>query len=321
MGITENLGLSTYNTASGSATTFLEFRLALAGTESNMELIDEYAGGVSGSIIEIQSNLLVNINASLVTPNYYEATSQSLNSYLSNSMIALEINVPNTGSVTLNINELGTITLKKIGSDGELTNLESGDLKADRHALFVYDGTYYVLMGATTADQVNIYGNENNFVSISGSGTLQNSGISGSSILFEISGSNIMSDTSGSVVTHNISGITSGSYTKVHVDVYGHIISGSSSNGDAPYIFVSPTESYELDNTDYVCLASGSIVITLPSASAISGKSYIVKNIGAGSLIEIVSASGLIDGGSQIDLSDLEYTRIISDNANWWTIG
>ena len=42
-----------------------------------------------------------------------------------------------------------------------------------------------------------------------------------------ISGSSVMSDTSGSEVRHNLSGITTGSYNKVEVDVFGHITGGS----------------------------------------------------------------------------------------------
>jgi hypothetical protein len=43
-----------------------------------------------------------------------------------------------------------------------------------------------------------------------------------------ISGCGIMSNTTGSKVVHNFSSVTSGSYDKVSVDEYGHVISGSS---------------------------------------------------------------------------------------------
>lgn len=42
-----------------------------------------------------------------------------------------------------------------------------------------------------------------------------------------ISGSGVMSTTTGSSVKHNVSGITSGSYNQVLVDVYGHVTTGS----------------------------------------------------------------------------------------------
>jgi hypothetical protein len=42
-----------------------------------------------------------------------------------------------------------------------------------------------------------------------------------------ITGSSVMSTTTGSTVKHNVSGITAGSYTKVEVDSWGHVITGS----------------------------------------------------------------------------------------------
>lgn len=423
MATTSNLGLTIYDTASGSATTFLTFRLALAGNSSNMSILDAWVGDTNASIIAIENNLLVTVDASLISTNYYEATVAAITSYVTDSMISLKLNVANTGAVTLNINSLGVKTLKKVGYDGELTDIESGDIKENRRTLFFYDGTYYVLMGATTADQVAIYGNEDNVLSISASGIMQDSGISSSSILLEISGSGIMSDTSGSVVKHNgagitsgsynrvtvstlghvisgsqvnyqtvssiagsaimtnttgsvvkhntsgitsgsytrvqvdayghvtagsqiayqtvsdisgsaimsdtsgsvvkhnTSGITAGSYTKIIVDSYGHILSGSGYDGEASFKVVSKQEDYELLLTDYVCLASGSIILTLPDASGNLGKSYIVKNTGSsGSDVALIAASGSIENASQLTLNDLDSTRLISDNSSWWTI-
>jgi hypothetical protein len=392
---TTNLGLTTYDTASGSATTFQTFRLAVAGNSSNMVLIDNFAGTVSGSILSIQSNLLVNVNASVITENYYEATVSGISSYLTNSMITLKLNAVNTGAVTLNINSLGIITLKKIDFLGNLVDMESGDLKSGRYALFVYNGTYYVLMGTTTADQISISGISGNWISISGSGTLQDSGISGSSVLFEISGSGVMSDTTGSSVKHNVSGITTGSYNKilfdvyghaisgsivampitatgvvgkalysydsttgsytnttilagiagsgimstttgsqikhnasgvtagsyvkVNVDVYGHVTSGSASYVAAPVPIVSKTSDYSLLNTDYVCLVTGSSLITLPTPVGKLGLPYIVKNSGS-MTVSVITAAGLIDSASQVDLTGLQSVRVISDNSNWWKI-
>jgi hypothetical protein len=254
MTTTPNLGLTTYNTASGSAVTFLTYRLAVGGNSSNMTLIDTFAGDVNGSIVSLQSNMLIGVQATMITPNVYEATVSSIDSYLTNSMIALELNVANTGTTTLNINSLGAITLKKIDYLGNLVNIGSGDLKANRWTLFFYNGTYYVLMGTTTADQISISGKENNFLSISGSGTIQNSGVSASSLtvgIFETTtqtGSYILlaSDciclASGSITIilpeaigilgktytiKNISGSGSGSIVIIHADGLSLIESGS----------------------------------------------------------------------------------------------
>lgn len=46
-------------------------------------------------------------------------------------------------------------------------------------------------------------------------------------VLTTIAGSSVMSDTTGSQIKHNASGVTTGSYNKVIVDVFGHITSAS----------------------------------------------------------------------------------------------
>lgn len=395
MTTTTNLGLTTYDTASGSATTFQTFRLSVAGNSSNMTAIDNFAGEVSGSIISIQSNLLVNVDATVITENYYEATVPAISAYLNNSMITLRLNAVNTGAVTININGLGVVALKKIDYLGNMVDMEYGDLKSGKYTLFVYNGTYYVLMGTTTVDQISIFGDQGNFISISASGTMMDSGISGSSILFVISGSGVMSgttgsnvihnvsgittgsynkilfdayghaisgsivavpitatavagkalysynsttgsftnttilagiagsgvmsDTTGSQIKHNASGVTAGSYVKVNVDVYGHVISGSTSYVSAPVPITSKTGDYSLLDTDFVCLVTGSSLITLPTPVGRLGRTYNIKN--SGSLtVSIVTAAGLIDSASQVDLTGLQSTLVISDNSNWWKI-
>ena len=134
-----------------------------------------------------------------------------------------------------------------------------------------------------------------------------------------IAGSAIMTSTTGSVVKHNISGIVAGSYIKVIVDSYGHVTTGSITFGDASFITSTKTGSYVLQLSDYVCLASGSITLTLPTAVGCLGKSYILKNISTSEVL-INSTSGSIDSGSQASLTTLEYKSFISDNTDWWII-
>lgn len=251
---TTNLGLSTYDTTSGSATLFLTYRLAIAGNSSNMQIIDDWAGGVSGSIVVLEANSLKNVNASMITTNYYESTVSSITSYATNMMINLKLNATISGSTTLNINSLGAKELRKVDVDSTLVNLVSGDLRVNKYYLFIYNGTYFVMIGSNIADQISISGSVGNFVSISGSNVLVDSGValltgvssgsynkvqvdtsgrvtSGSVMSYltssTISGSSVMSTTTGSEVRHNVSGIASGSYNKVQVDIYGHVTGGS----------------------------------------------------------------------------------------------
>ncbi len=80
------------------------------------------------------------------------------------------------------------------------------------------------------------------------------------------------------------------------------------------------TANYTVASTDSTILASGSITVTLPSASGISGREYIIKNIGA-STVTVASSSGLIDGSSTFSLgSQYETITVQSDGTNWWII-
>jgi len=282
MAVTTNLGLSIYDTASGSATTFLTFRLAVAGNSSNMSIIDDWAGGISGSILSLQANSLFAVEATRISGNYYESSVAGITSYLSDSMINLQIDVTNTGITTININSLGVVTLKKVDVSGNLVDLDSGDLKAARYTLFIYDGTYYVMIGTTTADQVSISGTSNYLVSISASNTLTNSGVSASSILSEISGSGVMSTTTGSSVKHNVSGITSASYDRIIVDAYGHVTSGC--------------------QMGFISSISGSGVMSTTTGSSVK---HNVSGIAAGSYVKVI-----VDAYGHVTTGSIAYTGV-----------
>ena len=103
-----------------------------------------------------------------------------------------------------------------------------------------------------------------------------------------ISGSSVMSDTSGSEVKHNASGITSGSYNQVEVDIFGHITGGSriyvsraieillngstalTTNDKGYFRIPSIINGYDLTNVAAMCSGSsisGSPVFTVYSGS------------------------------------------------------
>ena len=271
MAITPNLGLSVYDTASGSATTFLTFRLALAGNSSNMSIIDDYAGTVDDYIVSFQSNMVSNVHGSMITPNYYEATVSEIDSYVTDSMIALQLNVSNTASVTIDINSLGIVTLKKVNDEGNLTNIESGDLKENRWTLFLYDGTYYVLMGTSTGDQINVPGGESNLLSISGSGTIQDSGISASSVYGDLDSHEALS---GSDV-HGLGDISIQSASAVN-------ISAGTITPLTNHTVLSGSDAHGLGDISIQSASAVSLTGTLTGAlSAISGSSVMSDTTGS----------------------------------------
>lgn len=60
----------------------------------------------------------------------------------------------NTGATTLTVTALAAKTIKKVVA-GSLTDLDAGDITAGRPYSVYYDGTYFVLISATSAGGVN----------------------------------------------------------------------------------------------------------------------------------------------------------------------
>ena len=193
---TTNLGLKTYNSTTDASATFISFRSDIAGISptSNMGLIDNWAGLVNGSLVSLSANAIYTISAIYISSNYYEATSTELTSYATDVIIALTLNTTNSGTVTLNINGLGTKTLQKIDVNGNVVNLDASELKKNKLYLFKYSGTSWVWVGATSADQISASGVNTHLMMISPCGVLIDSGISSSSIAINpISSSSITS--------------------------------------------------------------------------------------------------------------------------------
>lgn len=74
-----------------------------------------------------------------------------------------------------------------------------------------------------------------------------------------------------------------------------------------------------LDATDYfVDCTANSFDVTLPSASGIAGRVYIVKNSGTGSIGVKPTGAEKIDGLSQVDIvTQYASITVISDGTNW----
>jgi hypothetical protein len=151
--ITTNLGLTEYSSTAGSVTSFFDFRTAIAGTSSNLNIIDTWAGETNGSIVSLKSRSVTTVSANQSTSNYYVVTIATITSYVTNMIINLKLDISITGSTTLNINSLGIITLKKVDALGSVVNLNSGDIIANQYYLFIYNGTYFVMISDTDKDR------------------------------------------------------------------------------------------------------------------------------------------------------------------------
>lgn len=65
---------------------------------------------------------------------------------------------------------------------------------------------------------------------------------------------------------------------------------------------------------------TGSFTITLPTAVGITGRIYIIKNTGAGTITMATTSSQTIDGSAPGTLSGLTPLRLMSNGANWIVI-
>lgn len=70
--------------------------------------------------------------------------------------------------------------------------------------------------------------------------------------------------------------------------------------------------------TDYVYLCSGTMILTLPDATASNTNLYTIKNVGSGIITIATTSAQTIDGTTTITMPT-QYTSVdvISDTANW----
>src|SRR5574343_592577 len=80
-------------------------------------------------------------------------------------VINLKVNVSNTSSVTMKINSLAVVGLKKVDATGNMVDLVSGDLILNQYYMCTYNGTYFIVMGSITSGSAFSSGS----VSLSGS--------------------------------------------------------------------------------------------------------------------------------------------------------
>jgi len=214
------LGMKTYNPTTDGSALFQTFRGDVAGTatSSNTNILDTFAQNISASVVALQAyKHTVVVPAVYSSSNYYVATGISgITSYTANQIINLSLDTTNSGTVTLNINSLGTKTLQKLDTSGNLVAFEASELKKNHLYLFKYNGTVWVWIDGNSIDQIGTIGTTNNLLMISPCGVVIDSTIS-------TTGSRI----AGSYIALPLTGVSSGSYNVVQTDAYGRIVAGS----------------------------------------------------------------------------------------------
>lgn len=176
---TPNLSLLLYDNGADTGLTFNAFRTSIAGTAttSNFYKIDTAVGTHISQIASLMNGkTAVLISAIRSSPGVYAKTGVTeVASYVSQMTIILKLDVTSTGATTLNINSLGAKSVMKINTAGTAVDITGGELVAGKYYLFIYDGTRFVWVGATVADQLYIAGTAGNFIKINSDNTLVDS--------------------------------------------------------------------------------------------------------------------------------------------------
>ena len=134
--------------------TFLKFRTDIAGTspESNFSKI---ANILSSHDFYIQNDRRIfDVSLQRVSDNYYESISSEITRYFPYMLMIFDVSDSNTDSVSVNINSLGNLPIKKFDVSGNTVNLESGDFTASAKYLAEYVGEYFILLSRFTAKEI-----------------------------------------------------------------------------------------------------------------------------------------------------------------------
>ena len=134
--------------------TFLKFRTDIAGTSSDSNF-NKIADILSSHDFYIQNDRRIfDISLQKVSNNYYESISSEITRYFPYMLMIFDVSDPNTDSVSVNINFLGVLPIKKFDVSGNIVDLENGDLTANTKYLAEYVGEYFILLSRFTAKEI-----------------------------------------------------------------------------------------------------------------------------------------------------------------------
>ena len=134
--------------------TFLKFRTDIAGTTPNSNF-NKIANILSSHDFYIQNDRRIfDISLQRVSENYYESISSEITRYFPYMLMIFDVSDPNTDSVSVNINSLGNLPIKKFDVSGNIVDLENGDLTANTKYLAEYVGEYFILLSRFTAKEI-----------------------------------------------------------------------------------------------------------------------------------------------------------------------
>ncbi len=146
---------------------------------SNFYLIDTAITADRARLTSLEALKFVNIVHATYSGSgsAYIASPSTISSYVDQTIIALDLDTSNSGTIQINLNSLGLRSLVKKDSTGASINLAAGDLVKNRIYFFKYDiaSTSFVWMAGTSGDQLNVPGTLANVATITASGGLDGS--------------------------------------------------------------------------------------------------------------------------------------------------
>ena len=108
------------------------------------------------------------------------------------------------------------------------------------------------------------------------------------------------------------------STSSVNEFVLGTTLHTIKTQGGRRKAYAAKTTTYAAAKTDHIInCTSGTFNVTLPTAVSDTGREFIIKNSGAGTITVDTTSSQTIDGGSSVALAQYESVTVISDGANW----
>lgn len=111
---------------------------------------------------------------------------------------------------------------------------------------------------------------------------------------------------------------TPGTYQSVTTDAYGRVTSGEVG---MVLPVVTKSANYTATSSDYTILCSATLTLSLPASASSTGRSYAVRNVGAGTVTIDPNAAEQIDGTATKSLAAGEFVTIVCDGTQWFTIG
>jgi hypothetical protein len=90
-------------------------------------------------------------------------------------------------------------------------------------------------------------------------------------------------------------------------------------NGSIVLPYTGQSATYAIKTSDYlVNVTSGTFTATLPTAVGCTGKNYVLKNSGTGTITIATTSSQTIDGATTYSLNaQYKYLHVVSNGSNW----